>query len=143
MNNGGSKEPYDPRNDLARLLTELRPLWEVKKLGTAAVYYEALLEGLGQARLLVMDEWQEAVSEALPRPVTEAADRWQIMQATRRNVYQLAVQFVMLEEGKAKGSADALELRHDDYARFFAGQASAWGIARAYLEAGRKENEKD
>jgi len=134
---------YDPRDDIANLLSELRPLWESRKLGPAAAHYEAIIEGLGQARLLTMGEWQAAVDEALPQPVTQHEDRWKTMQTARRSVYELAVQFAMLQEGKARGSADALELKHDDYARFFAGQYSAWGIARSYLEAGLKENDKD
>jgi hypothetical protein len=139
----GSEIKYDPQVDIANLLSALRPLWEARKLGPAAAYYEALLEGLGQARLLTMGEWQAAVDEALPKPVSTFDDRWRVMQDARRNVYQLALQFAMLEDGKARGNADALEIKNDDYARFFAGQVSAWGIIRAYLEAGFKENEKD
>ena len=137
-----SANGYDPRPDLASLLCELRPLWEARKLGGAESAYEALLEGIGQARLLVLGEWQVAVSDALPAPGIPGEIRWQAIRDARRYVYQNAIQFAAAEETKAAATEVAVSDSDDEAEeRFFAGQRSAWITARAYLEAGLKENQ--
>lgn len=134
---------YDPRPDLAILLAKIQPLWEAHRLNGAEDAYERLLNELGHARLLAMGEWHAAVHDVFPMPVSPPQDGEAIARRARHRVYESAAQFASSEEAKARQKQYESEDDGSSYAQFFQGQASAWGIARAYLESGLRESDKE